>query len=141
MGRYKPSGKGSAAKNTAWRNFSRYIRLRDSLATTGTTDYCKCVTCGNVVSKSYLEAGHAFPGRTNGILFDEDLVYGQCRHCNRAREGEEQAFRIFLVQLHSQAWYDLKKTARRQGTFYTDDDYRIISGEYRRKYKELLNMC
>lgn len=133
---YKTSGKGSAAKKTAWKNFARYIRLRDCLKTTGTTVWCICVTCGKRVCSPYLEAGHAIGQRTNGILFDESIVRGQCSVCN-GHDGETQAFKAILVSEHGEAWYDFKVAARNSGTFYTDDDYRRISKEYRKKYNEL----
>jgi hypothetical protein len=135
---YKTSGKGSAAKRTAWSWFSKYIRLRDCLKTTGSPDYCKCITCGRVVSADQIDAGHAIPGRTNGILFDESIVFGQCRDCNRNKGGAELMFKKILIEKHGQNWYDIKLQARRGASFLTDDALRLISDHYRQKYKELL---
>lgn len=66
------------AKATAWKWFSKYIKLRDCLATRNSTEECKCVTCGAIVSGRLLHAGHAIGGRNDSILFDEELVNGQC---------------------------------------------------------------
>ena len=63
--------------------FSKYIRLRDALATTGTTEYAVCVTCGRTKDQKYnMDAGH-FVGRGAGaVRFDERNVHAQCKRCN-----------------------------------------------------------
>src|SRR5690606_5871776 len=63
-------------KDKSWKAFSDYIRHRDCLATTGTFEYGKCVTCmvrGDYTDYPYarIQAGHAFSGRSDPILFDE----------------------------------------------------------------------
>jgi len=61
-------------KTTAWRNFARYIKLRDAINTTGDIYYARCITCGEVKPIEEMDAGHGIPGRMNSILFNEDLV-------------------------------------------------------------------
>jgi len=71
----KPRKKKSpraSAKDSAWNAFSYYIRIRDSLATTGNIYQCVCITCnerGDSEPKDFkhIQAGHAVGGR------------GQCR--------------------------------------------------------------
>lgn len=133
----KIQNEGSPAKRTAWRWFSKYIRLRDALATTGSPDYCKCITCDEVKPSDQIEAGHMIPGRTNGILFDETIVFGQCKTCNGPNGGEKQAYRLKMVERHGQDWYELKVSARKGAVQLTDFDYRQIADEYRKKYNKL----
>ena len=134
---HREKNKGSAAKQTAWRNFSNNIRLRDCLKTTGSEFYCKCITCGHIEHYSFIQAGHAIAGRKNAVLFDEEIVNGQCTRCNVDHGGEYEAYKKVLVERHGQEWYD-KKAAKKNGvTLMTDDQYRIISRYFLGKLKEL----
>ena len=63
-------------KETAWKWFAKFIKLRDAIETTGDIYYVKCVTCGDVKPIDEIDAGHAIPGRMNSILFVEELVKG-----------------------------------------------------------------
>jgi hypothetical protein len=124
-------------KATAWRNFSRFIRLRDALATTGTGTHARCITCGEVHPIVDMDAGHGIAGRTNGILFDETLVFAQCRKCNRQGGGESQAFKRILTDLHGPGWWELKQQAKRTATSLSYVELKAISDEYRDKYNKL----
>lgn len=134
---YKIRNHAKGSKATAWSWFAKYIKLRDALKTTGTPDHAMCVTCGNVYDISDMDAGHALPGRTGGILFDESIVYAQCRACNRQGNGEKQAFKRFLVELHGIEWYEMKEQARKANTKLGDYECKLIADLYREKYNEL----
>lgn len=133
----KVAHKKSAAHNTCWGNFSRYIRLRDAIATTGTMTHARCITCGAVLPVEEMDAGHMIPGRTNGILFDEAIVFAQCTDCNREGGGERQMFKQIMVKKHGEAWYDMKMQARKTPTKLPDDILRIMNTEYLNKIKKL----
>ena len=137
MYKYRTSGKKHAAKDTAWKWFSLYIRLRDCLITTGSAESCKCVTCGNIVPYDQLDAGHAISGRHNAVLFDESIVYAQCRKCNQGGDGEKIAFRNFLVNLHGEEWMEMKEQGAKQAVQIDDAGYRLIGEHYRKEYKKL----
>lgn len=85
------------AKAEAWTPFAQYIKIRDSIATTGTTSNSLCITCeemperkGTVYAWSALNAGHFIAGRGDAYLFNEFCVNAQCVHCNN--NGGEGAF-------------------------------------------------
>lgn len=84
----------TAMKSRAWQQFSKYIRLRDCIATTGGTSEGVCYTCGKTFPIESLQAGHMVSGRTNSVLFDEDNVRIQCYSCNVARSGMQGVFVI-----------------------------------------------
>ncbi len=90
-----------AAKGTAWTWYSRRIRLRDSLRTTGTTEYCRCITCGRVKEFRQMDAGHFVPGRSWAVLFVDDNTWGQCSVCNRFKQGRFVEFEFALRGLIS----------------------------------------
>ena len=98
--RKSPKTKDQYTKNDwfkwLWPVFSRYIRTRDCLATTGTVTHGKCVTCGRTLAFKKLQAGHFIPGRTDAMLFDEDQVHAQCYRCNCKLQGMWHKYFLFM---------------------------------------------
>lgn len=134
---HKLTKKKSSAHNTLWRNFSTYIRLRDALATTGGMEYAKCITCGRILPVGDLQAGHMIPGRTNGICFDESMVYAQCYSCNVTNKGEKQAYKAIMIAKHGEEWYALKEQAKKTPTDLPDWLLREMNKEILAKIKKL----
>lgn len=122
----------SKTKDKAWKEFSRFIRTRDAIRTTGDTDNCICITCGKLVPFKQIQAGHYIAGRTNALLFDEDIVFGQCSACNIWKHGEQLEFHYALKKLgytdeELERMHQLKyKTIK-----YTADDYEQIAQQYK----------
>ena len=96
----------SAAKNAAWKEFSRYIRLRDCIKTTGDTDAGICITCGKLIPYGNSQAGHFIAGRTNGVLFNEDIymVFGSAKNMFDLVIGSPPFIRIRHM---SPDWYEI----------------------------------
>lgn len=110
----------SKAKKAAWTAFSRFIRMRDCLYSTGSLEYGYCCTCGKAYDIKALQAGHFIPGRNNSILFDPRCVHIQCRGCNLYGGGQQPAYYRFMIEryghqtvdeLFRQASMSLKLTA------------------------------
>lgn len=108
------------AKAAAWKAFSRFIRLRDCLYSTGSIEYGKCITCGQVKAIGQLQAGHFIPGRNNSILFDPRCVHAQCAGCNLYGGGQQPKYYAEMVarygaetvdELFRQANMSMKLTA------------------------------
>ena len=104
-------------KDKARKAFSWYIRLRDAVLTTGTTEAAVCCTCGKAFPVKDLQAGHFISGRTNGILFDERGVHAQCCGCNLYGRGRVVEYRDYMLKRYGQdviddlyirAWESLK---------------------------------
>lgn len=74
-------------KTKCWDLFSRVIRYRDCLATTGNPAWGRCYTCGKLYSFNQLQAGHFVQGRGNTYLFDRRGVHAQCYRCNCPLKG------------------------------------------------------
>ena len=89
-----------------WPLFSRFIRLRDCIKTTGTTDRGRCVTCGRLYKFEKLQAGHFVPGRTRAILFDPRCVNAQCYRCNVKLDGVWPAYYRWMQKNYSQEVID-----------------------------------
>ena len=80
-----------------WPTFSKYIRTRDCIRTTGSSLYGRCVTCGKKYKFAKLQAGHFIPGRTDAILFDATQVHAQCYRCNMKLQGMWHKYYLFML--------------------------------------------
>ena len=132
------------AKNKAWTEFSKYIRTRDCLRFTGTPDEGICVTCGREFPFKELQAGHFVGGRTNALLFDEEIVYSQCARCNLYLKGNYQAYTLFMLReyrKHPNPEAIIEGfLARKNLTLkLTEQDFLEIAEKYKRKTNELKN--
>ena len=94
------------AKANHWKAFSRYIRRRDCLKTTGSPDIGRCVTCNKLYNYADLQAGHYLPGRSNGILFDERGCHAQCRGCNLWGRGQQARYHKYMLKVYGQEVID-----------------------------------
>ena len=92
----------STVKGRAWRAFSKYIRLRDALKTTGDLTFVKCITCGKLLKVSFCDAGHFVSRRYGSTLFDERNVNTQCRYCNRFLNGNPLEYRRQIIRLYGE---------------------------------------
>ena len=97
----KKKGTMSWWKGKAWEQFSKYIRIRDALRTTGTVEKAVCCSCGRIYPAfgvGCLQAGHLVPGRNNGVLFCELGCHGQCYNCNLRLKGNWPPYHAFMVE-------------------------------------------
>lgn len=126
------------AKNKAWNSFSKFIRTRDCLKTTGTPDEGVCVTCPRKYPFKQLQAGHFIAGRTNSILFDEEATHAQCYGCNVGRGGAHVEYFIFMEDTYGREKIDELRRKKSETVIYKAHDYERIKEEYDQKTKELL---
>lgn len=127
-------------KGKVWDEFSKYIRLRDALKTTGREDILICCSCGRTYPSFGLgcaQAGHFVPGRKNAILFDERNVHGQCYNCNHTLKGNWPGYMPFMMDTYSQVVVDellrLNKTVRK----YRESELEEMRDLYKRKIEML----
>ncbi len=88
-------------KKDVWVVFSKYIRMRDCLKTTGSLDYGECISCGVTKPIRLLDAGHFVPKRSNNY-FSQLGVNAQCQSCNRFHGGNQLGYRRGLVELYGE---------------------------------------
>jgi len=128
-------GKPRTPKSKAWAAFSRYIRTRDCLNTTGLAFVGICVTCDRRFHIRALQAGHCLPGRSNAKLFDEELVHAQCVFCNMHRHGESKKYRAKMAAKYGVERFEQMIADRKKAVKYLD--YEAIEVKYKAKLKEL----
>lgn len=129
----------SKLKKEAWDAFSKFIRLRDCLATQGSTEYGSCFTCGKVFPFKGLQAGHFVDSRTKPVLFNEDIVYAQCMPCNVFKKGFKDAYTPKMLKMFGlEQTLEFLELRHNKDKTWTRQELEDILALYTRKYKELL---
>ena len=137
-----PKTKRKTVKKRAWDWFSKYIRMRDCMMTTGFKDRGVCVTCRIEYPFKELQAGHAIGGRNDSILFDEELVNAQCENCNRSacyggKDGNYPVYHIWFIEKYGMETFKEKVALSHIGNKISVVELEEISDKYRMKYNEL----
>ena len=109
-------------KDKAWKLFSRYIRLRDCLKTTGTLTHGTCITCGKVYQFESLQAGHFIAGRSNAVLFDEQGVFAQCYSCNVGKHGNLLEYRRKIIEMYGEGADELMEKESKKTKKFTIEE-------------------
>ncbi len=124
-------------KRELWTIFSKYIRMRDGLKTTGCTDWALCITCGKRYHFKLLQAGHFIPGRHGGNLFSERGTHAQCYNCNINLKGNTLEYRRKVIELYgSKADIELEKEAQRIKK-YTVPELEQMIQDYKQKIAQM----
>lgn len=110
--------------------FNQFIRERDKDK--------PCISCGIRPSQ---DAGHYWPTSTHpqpAMRFNEQNVHGQCRSCNRFKEGNRQGYREGLIKRYGEKILldlDIKRSVNQNpwGQF----EYLTMIHHYKQKVKAL----
>lgn len=124
------------AERRAWGYFSKYIRLRDCIATTNTKNCFKCISCKRITPFEKNDAGHFITIANKATKFDERNVHGQCASCNRFKQGCWDQMYTAILAKHDQATIDELLSLR--FAVVKNVDYNALADEYRIKYNNLL---
>jgi len=127
-------------KKKAWGIFSRYIRLRDALETTGTKTRLRCCTCGKIYPAfgvGCVQAGHFIPGRGHNLLFREQGVHGQCYNCNITLKGNWVEYERFMVGKYGRDITEEEKKAKYAKVKYTAAEMEELYYKYKMMFEEL----
>lgn len=123
-------------KRTLDKVFSKYIRLRDALITTGTKTYARCITCKERKDIRYMDAGH-FVGRGAGATrYDERNVHAQCKKCNMGgRPTMHQDYEREMIKLYGKETVDeiikLGKQPYHFNREWLEDQIKYYKNEYK----------
>ena len=114
-------------KKKAWSKFSRYVRLRDAIATTGTRDKVVCFTCGKIYpafGQGCVQAGHYCPGRSHAVLLEEHGVNAQCYNCNVNLKGNTIIYRKRMLEKYGE-----EETKRIEERFF-DRTFKYMASDF-----------
>ena len=120
-------------KKKVWKVFSQYIRLKYA----DKDGFVTCYTCGKRLFWKKAQAGHAIGGRTNSVLFDEDLVRPQCYRCNVVLNGNYNKFSLKLIKENGLDWWEKKLRDSTKVKKYSIEDLESLYKYYSEKVKKL----
>ena len=126
-------------KAKAWEVFSRYIRIRDCLATTGLPFVGMCVTCNKRFHIRFLQAGHCIAGRSNAKLFDEKLVNAQDPICNETMHGRTKRYEKKMIEWYGKEEFEQMKRDAQKVVQNKDMDFPAIEAKYKKKYEDIMH--
>ncbi len=130
----------SKLKKEAWDLFSKYIRLRDCLKTTGCSSFGLCITCGKRLHFKLLQAGHFIPGRHNANLFSEEGTHAQCYNCNINLRGNTLVYRRKIIELYGEGYDERLEQESRTIRKLTVSELEEMKQELTKKIKTLDNV-
>jgi len=124
---------------TAWDAFAQWVKVRDCISTTGYPFLGICITCYRQFHITVLDAGHMTSGRSNGVLFQEELVNAQCSsYCNRMNHGFHKRYRKIMVEKYNEEQVSVWELKGKTPIPNRDMDWAGITIKYREKLHELL---
>lgn len=127
----------SKLKKEVWAVFSPYIRTRDCLETTGSTEVGLCFTCDRPYPLKELQAGHFVSGRHNANLFSERGTHAQCFNCNITLRGNPLEYRRRINKKYGEgADLELEQEAR-QTVKFTVADLEQMKLDLKQRIKEI----
>jgi len=124
-------------KKQAWDLFSKYIRLRDCLRTTGCSSWGLCITCGKRYHFKLLQAGHFIPGRYNNNLFNEKGCHAQCKHCNIDLKGNTLEYRRKVIELYGAGTDEELEAENRKTRQFSVSELEEFMEDLKQRIKEL----
>jgi len=88
-----------AQEKATWDAFSKFVRTRDAIRTTGTLSEVECFTCGLHLPTAASQAGHIISRAYRGALYNPNVVFAQCPRCNLWFEGNHVLGFLNLVKM------------------------------------------
>lgn len=126
----------SWVKEQAWRAFSKMVRVRDALKTTGTTTHSKCVTCSARFPITAMNAGHFLPGRRNAILFDDRGCHCQCVACNNYLCGNPVPYYKFMLKEYGEEVIEELRKKNLEQKQFTKPELQEMKADFEGQIKE-----
>jgi hypothetical protein len=134
----KPKHKSIAKlKKEALAIVGRYIKLRDSLKTTGDPEWCKCITCTALKKRTEMQAGHFIDRRHGMTLLDETNIHAQCPRCNIFLDGNILEYRRQIIRLYGEGYDVQLEDKSLEEKKFTVDELEDLKKLYTQKIKEL----
>jgi len=126
----KKSVSTSQLKKKAWDAFSRYIRIKEC------REIGKCVTCNRKLTFKTTQAGHFITGRSNVVLFNEEIVHIQCSGCNIFLHGNINSYTIYMLDKYGEK--KVREFIKLKGQIlqYKKQDYIEIKEKYDKLYND-----
>ena len=116
-----------------WREFSRYIRLRDA----NSDGICFCITCGLARHWTKMDCGHGIGRQHWSTRYDEKNNHAQCKGCNGSNGGRTDVYAIKVDEKYGHGAWDALKIKSRLGKRPSAFEMEAMRKEYKRLADEL----
>jgi len=113
--------------------FSLFIRIRD----TQEDGYCRCITCGRVVTPKECDCGHYVKRQHLATRFSEENCHAQCKRCNAFEQGRDAEYRRKLVEIYGEDKVLLLEAGKRTTSKTSATALKLIEQLYKDKAKKL----
>lgn len=123
----------SALKKRCWKVFSEYVRRKYADA----EGFARCYTSGEAAHWKELQCGHAIGGRTNAVLFDEEICRPQTVAENVFKRGNYPVFTAKLIRENGLEWFESKLEGARKAVKLTRSDLEDLINEFKQKLADL----
>ena len=127
-------------KEKTRRIFNEFIRVRDSIETTGNPDFCQCCTCRRIKpnSDNQIHAGHFIKVTHNSVTFAENNLHGQCMQCNSYKGGMEAEYSGYIIKRYGLPIFEYLLSQKHVQRKYTALELIEIQIKYYDKLLKLL---
>ena len=129
----------SKLKKDLWKVFSRYVRLRDAVRTTGNCKSSLCITCERLEDITKMDAGHFFSRTHSATLFHEKNVHAQCKRCNMLNGGEQFLYAQKVDKLYGEGTAEELNQLRHTTKRFSRPELEDMIEEYKEKLNELID--
>ena len=123
----------NALKSRLDREFSRYVRLRDS-DENGTGS---CCTCGKLLHWKDAHACHFVSRRHMATRWDERNVHLGCPRCNTFLDGALDEYSAFILDRYGKETFDDLLRLKRTVKNWTRDELKSMADDYTQRAKTL----
>jgi len=120
--------------------FSKYIRARDCLKTTGSIDRGLCITCGKLYEFKKLQAGHYVSRRFNSVRFHEQNVHAQCFQCNIRFKGNMVEYQYRIKEMYGEEFAEELRHKKNETKQYRPKELEELYLTYKQKYDDLKSL-
>jgi len=115
------------------REFSRYVRLRDS----DENGSCACVTCGRLMNWKESHAGHFIKRQHMSVRWDEQNVHAQCPADNVYKGGCQDEYASYVLKTYGREAFDRLMNGKRQAKKWTRAELMELIDKYKTAACEL----
>lgn len=123
--------------NTVWPEFARFIKARDA----NNEGWIRCCTCNKSLrwNDSECNAGHLVSGRSNNVIFDEQIVHGQCAGCNNYKSGAVWEYTQFMRK-KGHSYEEIEEMQNRKNVIkkYTKEELKDLKKYYKAEADRLI---
>ena len=117
--------------------FSRYVRLRDCIKTTGSQYQGICFTCERIVDFDLLHCGHFISGRGNSLFFEEHNSKAQCPTCNLLLGGNPEVYREKMINKYGIEEVERLESLRHVPVKIRESEFKEISSKFEEEFRNL----